>query len=140
MRFMPLESRYRKLSRNIKFTQIQYRELGQPKAGKMTKISQSAGKLPTMAIRRTTFAHRVFPILTMRSQKAYLSILEEGNFIYDKVLSVCQEHIQADRNLRWKTRKNHPECRNQPNFPTFGSCSFLHKSQNCAWSVPLESK
>jgi hypothetical protein len=44
--------------------------LGQPEAGKTTKTSQSARKLPTMVIQRTTFAHRIFPILTMSFQKA----------------------------------------------------------------------
>jgi hypothetical protein len=34
------------------------------------KISQSAGKLPTTAIRHITFAHKVFPILTMSFRKA----------------------------------------------------------------------
>jgi hypothetical protein len=38
--------------------------------GKMIKTSQSVGKLPTMAIRRTTFANRVFLILTKNFQKA----------------------------------------------------------------------
>jgi hypothetical protein len=65
---VPLESRHRKLSKNTKFVQILHREHGQPKAEKMTKISQSAEKLTT-TIWRTTFAHRVFPILTMSFQK-----------------------------------------------------------------------
>ena len=67
---MPLESRHRKLSGNTKFSQIRNRELGQLKTGKTTKISQSVRKLPTTTIQRTTFAHRVFPILTMSFQKA----------------------------------------------------------------------
>ncbi len=37
----------------------------------MTKISQNDGKFPTTAVRRTTFAHGVFPILTMSFRKAY---------------------------------------------------------------------
>ena len=37
---------------------------------KKKKKKQSAEKLPTMAIRHTTFAHRIFPILTMSFQKS----------------------------------------------------------------------
>ncbi len=69
--FMPQESRHHNISGNTKFAQIRHRELSQPKAGKTTKISQSVGKLPTTVIRRTTFAHRVFLILTMSFRKAY---------------------------------------------------------------------
>ena len=70
IRYMPWESRHHKLSRNTKFFQTRHRELDQSKAGKTKKISQSVGKLPTTAIRCTTFAHRVFPILTMSFRKS----------------------------------------------------------------------
>jgi hypothetical protein len=40
-----------------------------------------------------------------------LHLFEEGNFIYDKVLSVHQDLIRADRNPCRKTRKNHPKCK-----------------------------
>ena len=69
-----------------------------------------------------------------------LRFFEEGNFVYDKVLSVRQEVIRADRNPCRKTGKNHPECRKQFDFLIFGSCSFLHRSQNRVMSVLLESR
>jgi hypothetical protein len=74
---VPLDNRHFKISRNTKFSKIRHQELGQPKAGKMTNISQSAGKLPTTAIRSTTFAHRVFPILTISFQKASAFLKKE---------------------------------------------------------------
>jgi hypothetical protein len=45
-----------------------------------------------------------------------LRLFEEGNFV-----------IRADWNLYQKTGRNDPECRKQPNYPTSGSCSFLHR-------------
>jgi hypothetical protein len=44
----------------------------------MTKISQSVGKLPTTALWRTTFAHEVFPILTMSFRKACTFLKRES--------------------------------------------------------------
>ena len=58
-----------------------------------------------------------------------LHLFEEGNFI-----------IRADWNLYQKTRRNDPECRKQPDYPISGSCSFLHRIQNRARSIPLESR
>uniref|UniRef100_A0A2N9HL87 Uncharacterized protein n=1 Tax=Fagus sylvatica TaxID=28930 RepID=A0A2N9HL87_FAGSY len=65
---------------------------------------------------------------------------QESNFFYDKVLSVRQEVIRADRNPCRKTGENHPKCRKQLDSPTTRSCSFLHRSQNHASSIPLESR
>jgi hypothetical protein len=66
---VPLESRHRNLSGNTKFFHSTS-GAGLTEVGKMMKISQNAGKLPTTALRRTTFAHEVFPILIMSFRKA----------------------------------------------------------------------
>ena len=60
--------------------------------------------------------------------------------LHDKVLSVRQELIRADRNLCRKTGNNHLEYRKQSDCSTSKSCSFLYRSQNRTRSVPLESK
>jgi hypothetical protein len=59
-------------------------------------------------------------------------LFEEGKFVYDVVFLIGEEHLQADWNLHRKTGKNHPESRNQLNYHTSQSYSFLHRSQNHA--------
>ena len=69
-KFVSLETRRRKLSRNTKTAWIWHWDLSQPKAGKTTKTSQNSGNSPMTSIQRTTFTHRIFPICTMSFQKA----------------------------------------------------------------------
>ncbi len=87
----------------------------------------------------------VLPLRTTSSQSlpwvsGNFAPFKKGNFVYDKVLSVCQEVIRANQNLCRKTEKNHLKCWKQPDCPTSRSCNFLHKSQNHARSIPLESR
>jgi hypothetical protein len=57
------------------------------------------------------------------------------------IFPIRQTHLQANQNPHRKIgKKNHPKCRKQPNCPTSGSYSFLHRSQNRARLVPLERK
>jgi predicted sulfurtransferase len=88
----------------------------------------------------------VYHLCTQRLPNPYhefpknLRLFEEGNFVYDKVLSVRQELTQADWNPCRKIGKNHLEWRKQSDYLTSESCSFLHKSQNLTRSVSLESR
>jgi hypothetical protein len=53
-----------------------------------------------------------------------LRFFEEGNFVYDKVLSVRQELIQLTGIRAEKLGKIILECRKQSDYPTSWSCSF----------------
>jgi hypothetical protein len=135
--FMPWESRHHKISGNTKFAQIRHWELGQPKAGKTTKISQSVGKLPTIVIRCTTFAHKVFLILTMSFQKVYAFSKRETSSTtrFSRFVKSFSELIGIRAG---KLEKTIPNVENSSDCHTSRSCIFLHRSQNHARSIPLE--
>ena len=122
-RFVPLEIRCCKLSENTKFAQIWHQELGKLRVGKMIKTSQSVGKLPTMAIWRTIFANRVFPILTKSFQKAS-TFLKRANSSTTKFFRFVKSISELTRIRGGKLGKTILNVKNSPTALLQGAAVF----------------
>jgi hypothetical protein len=133
-RFVTLQRRHHKLSRDTKIIKNRHRELRQPCAGKLTKVRKLCWKSDTFFHPGDHLRAQSLPN-SLRVGPQVRNFKKEGNLSYDVQLSVRRQHLRFGRNLR---RKNTEKLLRHPYF--LGAITFPSKLRFAANLISLESR